>query len=193
MAFSINNWNLNPNRVWYVLLSDSGSAISAGLYLTEEDAESQSNPQAEGSTQGYGDGLDVYLVSDENSIVQISLFQDFLAWHLKVSGSSGDPARVFKIKEFVDLDEISHPVYRNAGLSPVRASAEIDAHTHAIYNRTVQLATHLPDVNVGDICGLSSVDRGISDLGQVMRRRIIGTPESLIDTLEISSFKPLKR
>lgn len=193
MPFFISSWNLNPNRLWFVRLADSGSAISVELYLTEADAEARSNLQAEGSSQGYGENLEVYLVSEESTSVQISLFQDFLTWHLKVSGSSGDPSKIFKIREFVELDEVSHPIFRNTGLSLIRAKAEIDAHTHARYNRAVQLGTHLPGINAGDICSLSSVTRGISELGQIVRRQIAGTPDSLVDTLEIASFKALKR
>ena len=41
MAFSIDSWNINPNRAWFVRLSDSGSGISVELYLSPEDAQAQ--------------------------------------------------------------------------------------------------------------------------------------------------------
>lgn len=193
MGLGVSAWNLEPNRVWFVRLEDSGSGISVELYLSEMDAAEKVNRQAYGSTTGYGSDLELSLTSDPDAPVQISKHQSTLPWHMKVTGSPGDSTQIFKINEFVDLDSINHPIFRNAGLAQVRAKAEIDAHTHAMFTRAVQMGTHLPELKVGDVCSVSSVIRNISELGQVMRHLISGTPSSLVDTLDLASFKPLKR
>jgi hypothetical protein len=38
MSFAINDWNLNPNRLWYIKIIDIGTKISVELYRTQEDA-----------------------------------------------------------------------------------------------------------------------------------------------------------
>ena len=193
MALSIQQFNIDPNRVWFVRLADTGTGISVELYLTEEDAEEQTNLQASGATTGYGSGLEVWLTAEESASVQISMHQSSLDWHITVSGAAADPTRILQIKEFVDLDDISHAIFANSNLVPLRAKAEIDAHTHAVITRSVQLGTHLPEIVVGEICAIESVSRDVSELGQVIRHQISGTPSSLLSTLDVASYKELKR
>ena len=35
MALTIDNWNTNPNRLWFVRLYDATTGIGAELYLSE--------------------------------------------------------------------------------------------------------------------------------------------------------------
>jgi hypothetical protein len=193
MALGIVNWNIAENIVWYVRLSDYGSGVSAELYLTQADAEAQTNLQASGQSSGYGSALEIELTNEEDAETPVSLFIGQYAWHLVASGAAADPARIYRVRQFVELDEISHPIYRNSALIAARAQAEIDAHTHAAIIRSVVLGTHQPAIEPGDILALNSARRGVDDLSQIHEHRIIGTPESLTSETETRKYLELKR
>lgn len=193
MSLSIVNWNIDENRVWYVRLSDTGSAVSVDLYLTQADAQAQENLQASGESSGYGTGMEVMLENETDADVPVSVFQEEYAWHLTVSGQNGDAAKIFKIKEFVEMDEISHSIYRNSALISARATEEINAHTHAAIIRDIALGTHLPEIEPGQIMGINSARRGIDDLSQVAEHMITGTQNSLVSSFEARKYMELKR
>ena len=197
MAFSIDSWNINPNRAWFVRLSDAGSGISVDLYLTSSDAQAQTSRQAHGSTAAYGPELQVTLSNDPGTAFPVSFFQDY-PWHLKVSGASGDAVKVFKVKEFVDLDEIDHPIFRNSDLTSLRAAAEIDAHTHALIRKEITLGSHLPELEPGEIVRLSSSRRGRVENLQAVEHRIVGEQSEggetrLTSTITATSHMALRR
>ena len=193
MSLNITAWNIDPNRTWFVRLADAGSSISVALYTSEADAQAQTNPQASGSTSGFGSALPVTLTVATGAIYPVSLFQSAYSWHLAVSGSDGDTTKIFRIKEFVELDEIDHPVYRNAELIPLRAAAEINAHTNVKYTRSLQLGTVFPSITEGSIGILTSARHGISERGQVVTHTISGTHASLTSSIELVTHKALKR
>jgi len=190
---SVENWNIDENIVWYVRLADSGSAVSVEMYLTQADAETQTNLQASGESSGYGSSMEVTLTNEEEAETPVTFFRDEYSWHLIVSGQNGDGTKIFKVKEFVDMDEISHSIYRSSGLITARATAEINAHTHAAIVRNVSLGTHLPEIEVGDIAGLDSARRGVDDLSQVHEHQIVGTADSLGSDIETRKYLELKR
>lgn len=190
---SVSNWNIAQNIVWYVRLADSGSGISAKLYLSQADAKTQTNMQAGGSSSGYGANLPVTLTNEGAAAEPVSLFRDDYSWHLTVSGAASDITKIFKVKEFVDLEEISHAIYRNSGLITARATAEINAHTHASIIRRISLGMHLPAVETGDIARASTTRRGVDDYSQISEHTITGTPGSLISEFEVRKYLELKR
>lgn len=197
MAFSIDTWNVSPNRPWFVKLSDSGSNILCELFLTESDADAGTNRQASGAC-GYGSGLQVVLAADPEATVTVEYFQSAYAYHLKASGAVSDVTKIFRLAEFVELDEISHPIYRNDTLITTRATAEIDAHTHATIRKEIALGSHLPTLEPGDIVRLNSTRRGKDELLQVSEHRITfetseGGETSLTSTLSVAKFLELKR
>lgn len=193
MAVKIDSWNVAENIVWYVRLADSGSGISVELYLTQADAESQTNLQASGESDGYGTNLEVELTNEAGATTPVTLFVDDYDWHLLASGENADPAKIFKLREFVEMEEISHAIYRNSALITARATAEINGHTHAAIVRNIVMGTHLPEVEVGRIMGLDSVRRGVDDLSQIHEHRIIGAPDSLVSEIETRKYLELKR
>ena len=190
---SIVNWNIAEKSTWFVRLADSGSAVAVEIYVTQADAEAQTNLQASGEASGYGSNLEVELTNEEDAAAPVSLFQEDYSWHLTAAGQSGDDARIFKVKEFVEMDEISHSIYRNSELITARATAEINAHTHAAIVRNISLGTHLPDTEPGDIAGLDSTRRAVDDLSQIHEHQIVGTPDSLVSEIEIRKYLELKR
>lgn len=193
MALSIVNWNIDENRVWFVRLSDTGSAVLVELYLTQADAQARNNLQASGTSTEYGTALEIILINEIGAIVPVTLFRDEYAWHIMVAGVNGDTVKIFKIKEFIEMDEISHAIYRNSSLITARATAEINAHTHAAIIRSIALGTHLPEIEPGQIMGVNSSRRGINDLSQITEIQITGTSNSLINTVEARKYMALKR
>lgn len=197
MPFAINTWNIEPNRLWFVKLSDSGTDIHCGLYLTEADAAAGTGLQAAGSC-AYGSSMAVLLTVDPAASVGISNFQSAYNYHFLVSGSPGDPDKIIRIAEFVELDEISHPIYRNADIITTRAKAEIDSHTHAVLSKDIALGSHLPTLEPGDVVRLNSTRRGKDELLQVMSHRISaeiseGGEMRLASTLTAATYLALKR
>jgi hypothetical protein len=93
----------------------------------------------------------------------------------------------------VELEEISHSIYRDSILIAARAEAEINAHTHAAIIRDIILGTHLPEIEVGQTAGLFSDRREVDDLSQIHEHRIMGTPDSLISEVEIRKYMEIKR
>ena len=195
---SILNWNIDENRIWFIRLADSGAAVSVELYLTLADAQAQTNLQASGESSGYGSDLEVILGNDSEATTPVSFFQEEYLWHLVVSGQNGDPVKIFKIKEFVEMDEISHAIYRNSTLIGSRAAAEIDAHTHAVIIRNISPGLHLPELEVGDIARLNSARRSVDDFSQVVEHEIVGEinddgTQSLVSNIETRKYLELKR
>jgi hypothetical protein len=190
---AIVNWNVTENRVWFVRLADTGTEISVGLYLTADDAQAQTDLQASGESDGYGASLEVTLSNESGASVPVSRFQDAYEWHLVVSGANGDSAKIFKIKEFVEMDEISHSIYRSSDIIEARALAEINAHTHAKTTRSLGFGSHLPALEPGNVVNIQSVRRALNVYGQVFEHRITGTKDSLTSELEAVSFLELKR
>lgn len=193
MALSVVNWNIGENNVWFVRLSDTGSGISVKLYLSQADAEGQTNLQASGESTEYGSDIEITLDNEGDASTPASFFQEGYEWHLIVAGQNGDSTKIFKVKEFVDLDEVTHSIYRNSALITVRAAAEIKAHTNARITRKTSLGVHLPVLEVGNISRVNSTRRGLNDLSQVFEHRIIGTPDSLVSEIEAVKFVELVR
>jgi hypothetical protein len=192
------NWNISPNRDWFVRLFDDGAGITAELYLSAVAASTQANLQASGSTGAYGQQLSVVLDNDAGATYPVSAFQAEYDWHLQVSGQAGDSIKIFKVREFVELPEISAAIYRSQDLIARRATAEINAHTHASIIRVAELGVHLPDADIGQIAQITSTSRGIDALGQIDHMIIEGhvTDEgeaSLTNTIEVIEYQELTR
>lgn len=191
MALEVINWNIAENILWFVRLADTGTEISVELYLSAADAQSQTSRQASGASTGYGQSLEIVLTPDGNA--SISFFQESYTWHLIVSGDNGDGIKIFKVREFIELDEIAHPIYRTGAIIEARANAEINAHTHAKIIRNMPLGKHLPELEPGDIVRVQSSRRPLDEYGQVFEHRIIGTKDSLTSEVEAITFLGLKR
>ena len=195
---SIASWNINPNRVWWVRLSDGGSGIRAEIYLSKAEAEAQSGVQASGTSAAFGTAQPIVLTNDGAATYPVVLFQDIYTWHLLASGADGDPVQIYRMKEFVDLDEINDPIYRNELLITTRGKAEVDAHTHATITKDIALGSHIPTLEPGDIVQLASARRGKTELLQVMEHRIAGEVNdsgemSLTSSLIAAGYLVLRR
>jgi len=192
MAFSIAEWNLDPNRHWYVRLSDGSTGIKVELYKTKSDAQGQSNLVASGTSDGFGTGKEVTMEMAENGSPMIELFNTALSYHLRVSGSSGDSTKIFHVKPFVDLPDISHSIYRSSDLITRRAVLEINKGTHYRLIRSFSIG-HNPNLDEGKIIRINSSRRNINVLTRVIEYRISGTITSLIDSIEAVEYCDMVR
>jgi hypothetical protein len=193
MAFSITNWNINPNRVWFVRISDDGAVILVGLYLTEADTVTLTNRQAYGFTTGFGTDLEVDLVNETGATEPVSLFTADLTWHLKVSGIDNDVVKVFKVNMFVDLPEINDPIYKNIDIIPIKAAAEINAHTHVHVRRSIALAQHDPTYDIGDIVQVDSTRRDATALGEIDSLQMSVTKDAIITNMDVVTYVGISR
>lgn len=190
MSFAITEWNLNPNRNWYVKLADAGSDISVKLYPTQADAAAGTNLVAEGTAE-FGTGSEALLLMDAAGDPVISLFNDALIYHLKVSGADADTAKTFHIAPFIDLPNINHNVYRSGTLIQKKALAEINAHTHTAKNRSMGIANHNPNLITDDVLNIQSTMRSLNVLVTVSELLISGTTDALIDQIETVEYLDL--
>jgi len=196
MAFAINNWNIDPNRLWYVRIADDGAVnlLTVELYLTEADAEAQSNRQAHSLGNAFGSAVEILLTADSGATVDISMHQSTDAWHLVVSGADDDAEKIFCVKPFVDLEDIQHPIYRNPLLVTQRATAEIDEHTHVLFERQIELGVHLPTLEPGEILSITSARRELSaDLCQIAEHTIVGTVNRLYSRVTADKYQGIVR
>jgi hypothetical protein len=187
MSFAITDWNLNPNRNWYVVLSDSGSGIQVDLYTTQANSEAETNLVASG-TGGYGTGSQITMAMDDAGTPEISIFNSDLDYHIVVTGESGDTQKTFHIAPFVDLDEISDSIYKSTALIQARALHEINLHTHTAKYRSISLAGPFHNIEVGDVLRIQSTRRDIDVLSTVTETVITGTPDSLTAQIETVEY-----
>lgn len=187
MSFAITEWNLNPNRNWYVKLADAGSDISVKLYPTQADAAADTNLAAEG-TADFGTGSKVILLFFAAQGPAISLFNDALSHHLKVSGVDADTTKTFHIAPFIDLPDINHNVYRSEALTQKKATSEINMHTHTQKNRSIGIAKHSTALSTGNVLNVQSTKRSLNVLATITEVLIIAAPDSLIERIETVQY-----
>jgi hypothetical protein len=191
--FDIDSWNLEPNQEWFVRLFSNVTGIGVELYETQADADAQTNLIDSYTTAGFGSDKEVIFDS-----TALSLFQTTYQWHMLVSGAVTDTAHTYRIKQFVDLDAVEHPIFRNEALITIRAGAEIDTHTHAIIRYSVETGVHYPNLDTGDIIALVSTRRGLSKIVQVLDHEVSyssedGGKESLVSNLTVAEYLALNR
>lgn len=190
MSFTITEWNLNPNRNWYIFLSDSGSYISVELYTSQADANAKTNLVASGAG-GYGAGTQITLSMEDDGTPEISLFNSNLEYHLAVTGLSGDLSKLFHMAPFVDLDEINNGIYQSTALIQAKALHEINTHTHTSKERVIDLAGPFHQILVGDVLRVQSDTRGLDVLTTVTETAITGAADSLTAQVETVEYVDL--
>lgn len=190
MAHSILDWNLNPNTLWFIEIKNAviSTRILVNLYLTQADAEAETNLQASGNVTG---GVNVSVTLEPETGVDISYFNDALGYHLRVHGVAGQPSKIFKVNPFVDLPDINNGIYRSAGLIQTKAVSEINKHTHMAIHRNIGIANHVPTMRIGDVCRINSSFRNINVLTTLEDSVIIGTKDALINQIGIVEYTDL--
>lgn len=186
MAFSVVDWNLNPNIRWYVVLSDSGSGISVDLYNDHPD---NSPPLVASAGVDYGYEIKVTLTQADGSPEDIEKFNETLDFHMKVNGQSGDSTKRFQIGPFVDLPDIEDPIYQSEDLISLRSYKEIHEHTRTKITRNIDLSSYEDEIGVGDVITLDLNREGINENLDVQSFTIRGSIDSVTKSLECVHYE----
>jgi hypothetical protein len=187
--FAITDWNLNPNRYWYVKIAQSGPGTGVWLFKTQDDAQAGTNPAALNENLDFGS--DVSVVLDPAVPDSISFFNAHLGYHLKISGADNDTPKIFQVAPFVDLEDITNSIYRSSALIRAKAVNEINRHTHMATKRQISLANHYPEIKPGDICRVKSEFKNLDALIIMEELTITGTENSLITGIESVEYSDL--
>lgn len=190
--FSINSWNLNPNKDWYVKFDNLTSYMLVRLFNTATDALNGTNLVATANVD-FGDDEGVTLEMADSGSPTISLFNPAVPFHLVVSGASGDTGKTYHLYPFVDLPEINNSVYRSEDLILRRVTNEINLHTHVYKNKTVSLSTVIDGLDINDVLEIDSDFRGGTSNNLVDEITISGTSKSLVATVGCVEYLDFKR
>lgn len=192
---NVTNWNVEENRDWYIRLADSGTDIVVELYISEANAQSQTDRRSFGSA-AYGTDVECTLTADTG--YSVDYFQEDYTWHLRVSGQNGDSAKIYKMNAFTDLPSIAHAIFKNNSLITIKSTYEINIHTKYKTVRRVPLGIHIPALSVGKIVNFNSTRRGVTENNQIETLTISGTVDSLgsaklANNVELIKFSNLNK
>ncbi len=182
----INNWNLNPNREWFVKLEIVDTTkVKVSLFLTLNDAQSLTNTIAIGTSEEdiSSSGTAVILTAENVSIFPIFYFNDQEEFHLKIIGTSSDSSILHQVKPFVDLPEIADSMYKDATLVHRKAAMEINKHTHTSIFRDLKIAKHYPNLVLGNVIQLNSSRLSENKTTVLEERTISGNKNFLVDSI----------
>jgi hypothetical protein len=193
---TLQNWNVSPNQTWYVKVTgDSGSGMIVALYETLADMIAETNLYASGIVDS--DTFEVILSNE--SFVELAYYYEDYPAHLTVSKLlTGTAYRTFKLRPLTDISEIDHAVYNNSNITISRGQAELDLHTYGILGRSIDLATHLPELECGDVVELNSTRRNKLENSQVLSMTISGSQSDggtseLTTSIEVANYLELTR
>jgi hypothetical protein len=201
MAFDITDWNINPNQKWYVKLSDAGSTVLVELFNTLADAIAGTNRVAVGANVAFGVDVKVLLTPEAvlPTFGALAKFNSTLDYHLKVTVVDGDTTKRFAIGPFTDLPPVEDALMLTEEMIFARATLEINRGTHSILRSSLQLESHYPALELGDIVTVSSSKRGYVNIRHrvetiITQARIDDNQEVLFeDTIEAVEFQDFVR
>jgi hypothetical protein len=195
------DFNLSPNIRWFVRLA-AAAAIEVELYGSAANAQAQENRLGHGSAV-FGAAAQVTITADPDLLPApgepIAKFNPALGYHLKVSGESGDAAKIFAIGPFTDLDAIEDPLMLSEAVIRARAELEINRGTHSRALTSVSLARHYPELDEGAIVTLTSTRRSMDAVRQrVLSHAIAGSIDDsgrmeIADELETVEYVDFKK
>lgn len=164
MAFDVTDFNLNPNQPWFIQISDIGSVALVEVFNTKADMDASTNRVAFNNSVIFGTDIEVELTEDTTEPLlaeAIGKFNSSLDYHMKVSGTNGDPTIKFEIGPFTDLEPIEDAMLLTEQMIQDRATLELNRATHTALRRSINLKSHFPDLDESDIITLSSTKRGL--------------------------------
>jgi hypothetical protein len=163
MAFDITDWNINPNQKWFVKLSDAGATALVELFNTLADAIAGTNRVAVGANVSFGVDVKVLLTAEvtQPTFGPLTKFNSQLDYHLKITGVDGDSTKRFAIGPFTDLPPVEDALMLTEEIVLARATLEINRGTHSILRSSLELDSHYPALELGDIVTVSSTRRAL--------------------------------
>ena len=191
MAISLSHFNLEPNRTWYWRVNAGGSSTSVELYISQSDAQSQTNRVAH-ATANFGTDVEVTLTQDDDAPVEISFFQSEISYHLKVTSAANDGLKIFRQAPFTDLPPIGHAIYRNFDLAQERARVEIGLHANVQFKFDVNLGLCTTFVVPSDQILVQSDLRNLPGATVIVdTHRIVGSKDSLTSFFSCTEYRTL--
>lgn len=185
---SITDWNVIPNKLYFVKLSDNGSQVLVELFNTQAYAQAGSNRVAYGNC-AYGISQEVDL-TDDSTYPAIDYFNNSKSYHLKVTFSGSESAAIFKAGPFYDK-EINDILCCTADMQAARAAAEINKGTHSVDTKSLTLSSHDTDIRDGLVVTVNT-DAFVNQNHMIKKAVIQGFGEGLIvDQLELYKYEDL--
>ena len=89
----------------------------------------------------------------------LTKFNSQLDYHLKITGVNGDSAKRYAIGPFTDLPPVEDPLMLTEEIVFARATLEINRGTHSILRSSLDLDSHYPLLELGDIVTVTSSKR----------------------------------
>lgn len=191
-TITISDWNVRPNKTWYIKVV----ADAVTLYDTLADMTNDANPVAAGIADSTT--FQVYLFYEDLSDVEL-YYEDF-AYHLVLSSITSTGK--FKVKPLTDMSELRHAIYNNSNIVLSKGEAELNLHTYVTIKRELVLGTHTPEMEIGDVVNFASARRGLigenTQNSQVLSLSITGEisedgSASLVDSIQIAKYMELYR
>jgi hypothetical protein len=166
MAHEVDDWNLNPNQRFFVLLTEDTVGITGtfvDIYNTKADMDAAINRVAF-ALAPFGVAVNILLTEDTtepSSGEAISKFNADLSYHLKVTGQVADGITKFQIGPFTDLPPIEDALLVSEAMIQARATLELNKGTHSAFHRVLRLDKHYEALEEGDIISLTITKRGL--------------------------------
>jgi VCBS repeat-containing protein len=174
----ITAWNISPNLGYVVTVIPAASAAGVLLY----DVAGITLVASGSVPTGVGQPCVLYPTSGQ----ALGMVDVALGWHLRLTTAGSGPVRSIAIAPQADLADISHPVYADADLALLRATAEIDAGTHRTRDISFRAALGL-EAELADVITVT-VD-GQTATGFVRSLRRSGGPKgtSVVPTVRVAT------
>jgi hypothetical protein len=189
------DWNVYPNQTWFIEVVQE----QLFLYGTEEDLINLSNLVATGVVDPDTLSGVLYKTDEygEPSDVPMDFYYKDWKFHFTLSAILPD-VRHFRLKPFSDIEEIQHPVYNNSNISLSRGQAEVNLHTYTVLPRDLELAIHVPEMDIGDVVDFTSTRRNKSQKSQILTQTISGAindngEASLTNKITVANYMELFR
>lgn len=185
---NITDWNVEPNKQYFVKLTDTGTGVKVWLYNTQAYAVAGTNLVASGLC-GYGTDQACSL-SNKGTYPSVTRFNHSKDYYLKVTFGSGESTAIFKIGPFYDKD-INEVLLSSVTMQEDRAAAEINKGTHCKDIKTLTMNTHDPTIRDGLVVTLNTT-KFPNQEHLIKRVTISGSGGGLIlDELEIYRYENL--
>lgn len=186
---TLTDWNVEPNKKYFVKLSDTGSQVLAELFNTSAYAAAGTNRVAYGNC-AYGADVELTLTND-SEYPSITYFNFTKSYHLKVTFTAGDSETTYQVGPFYDKD-IHDTLCYTEDQQLARAQLEINRGTHSIDSKTLLRNDHDPDMRDGLVVNLDTA-MFVDQDHMIKTAKIVGRSDGIIlDELEIYRYENLE-
>lgn len=189
---TINNSNLEPNIKWFIWMSSDTSNIYVYCYQSLADAQNLTNNIAN-KTVPIGSNVQVALNQAYPSPITVAAFDPEIPWHLIVSGGQNEPATIFQVGPWSDMDPVKHTIYANRDIIPYRAAALIDKATKLDTQIRITYAGTIYNLEPNDTVRVNSSFMAKDFMTTVREVSIELSDNAMLMTVGLSKFDQITR